>query len=348
MTPTADSLQGFRNRIINGGMVIDQRNAGASVATDNTLPVDRFRQNMVGGGVLTSNRSTTAPTGFTNSVLVTVSTADASIAAGDYYNFNQRIEGVNVADLGFGSASAKTVTLSFWVRSSLTGTFAGCLANGAANRSYTFTYDISSADTWEQKTITVVGDTSGTWLTDTGIGLRVVFDLGGGSDSQGTAGSWQSGFKSATSGSVKPISTLNATWYITGVQLEVGSVATPFERRDYGRELNLCKRYFQTFIKGTGDCFGIGFYYDASTWHQPVRFEQEMRATPTLTVVTGTDYYKVEKAGGNDTFNSYLLARENEWGGLLYNNSQVSGTGGQAWEAVTNNAAAYIGFSAEL
>jgi len=282
MTPTADSLQGFRNRIINGDMRIDQRNAGASVATDNTLPVDRFRQNMVGGGVLTSNRSTTAPTGFTNSVLVTVSTADASIAAGDYYNFNQRIEGVNVADLGFGSASAKTVTLSFWVRSSLTGTFAGCLANGAANRSYTFTYDISSADTWEQKTITVVGDTSGTWLTDTGIGLRVVFDLGGGSDSQGTAGSWQSGFKSATSGAVKPISTLNATWFITGVQLEVGTVATPFERRPFGMELALCQRYCYV-----GELVTVGNCDSAGNPSVSAQLPVPPRATPTLISYSG-------------------------------------------------------------
>jgi hypothetical protein len=229
-------------------MRIDQRNAGASVAADVTFPVDRFRQNMVGGGVLTSNRSITAPTGFTNSVLVTVSTADASIAAGDYYNFNQQIEGFNVADFGFGSASAQTVTLSFWVQSSITGTFAGSLANSAANRSYIFTYAISSANTWEQKTVTIAGDTSGTWLTDNGIGIRVVFDLGSGSDSQGTAGSWQSGFKSATSGAVKPISTLNATWRITGVQLEKGSTATSFDYRPYGAEEMLCKRYFQYAI----------------------------------------------------------------------------------------------------
>jgi hypothetical protein len=280
---------GFRNRILNGGMVIDQRNAGASVAADGTFPVDRFRQNMVGGGVLTSNRSTTAPTGFTNSVLITVSTADASIAAGDYYNFNQQVEGFNVADFGFGSASAQTVTLSFWVRSSLTGTFAGCLANSAANRSYTFTYAISSANTWEQKTVTIAGDTSGTWLTDNGIGIRVVFDLGSGSDSQGTAGSWQSGFKSATSGAVKPISTLNATFYITGVQLEAGSVATPFERRDYGRELAMCQRYYEksydlATTAGTVSSSGAEiFRASANNPYQTIIYKVTKRATPTVT-----------------------------------------------------------------
>ena len=305
--PTLSNMAG-RNRIINGDMRIDQRNAGASVSTDNTFPVDRFRQSMVGGGVLTSNRSTTAPTGFTNSVLVTVSTADASIAAGDYYNFSQQIEGVNVADLGFGSASAKTVTLSFWVRSSLTGTFAGCLANGAANRSYTFTFDISSADTWEQKTITVVGDTSGTWLTDTGIGLRVVFDIGSGSDFQGTAGSWQSGFKSATAGAVKPISTLNATWYITGVQLEAGSVATPFEHRQYGQELALCQRYLPAWnFTGTNQPSALGLAYSTTASVMNLIHPVQTRVPPTGISVTGSFNSYTNVGGNSGNFSSITL-----------------------------------------
>jgi hypothetical protein len=301
-----NSYYNFKNRIINGAMVIDQRNAGASVAADGTFPVDRFRQNMVGGGVLTSNRSTTAPTGFTNSVLVTVSTADASIAAGDYYNFNQQIEGVNVADFGFGSASAQTVTLSFWVQSSITGTFAGSLANSAANRSYIFTYAISSANTWEQKTVTIAGDTSGTWLTDNGIGIRVVFDLGSGSDSQGTAGSWQSGFKSATSGAVKPISTLNATWRITGVQLEKGTQATSFDYRAYGTELALCMRYYQS----APDESIVVRTAELSSWLFPV----VMRASPTVTYVgnTGTG------AGASATSHGFYQSG---------NNSNNSGVG---------------------
>jgi len=194
MTPTADSLQGFRNRIINGDMRIDQRNAGAAVTINSaavTYSVDRWAGYGQGSaGVFTLQQSTTVPTGFINSLKVTVTTADASIAASDFYTLQQRIEGFNVADLGWGTANAKTVTLSFWVRSSLTGTFSGALVGAAFARSYPFTYSISAANTWEQKTVTVAGDTSGSWVTNNGTGLVVYFDLGSGSDYEGTVNAW--------------------------------------------------------------------------------------------------------------------------------------------------------------
>jgi len=250
MTPTADSLQGFRNRIINGDMRIDQRNAGAAVTINSaavTYSVDRWAGYGQGSaGVFTLQQSTTVPTGFINSLKVTVTTADASIAASDFYTLQQRIEGFNVADLGWGTANAKTVTLSFWVRSSLTGTFSGALVGAAFARSYPFTYSISAANTWEQKTVTVAGDTSGSWVTNNGTGLVVYFDLGSGSDYEGTVNAWNGALDVRVASSVRVISTLSADWYVTGVQLEVGSVATPFERRDYGRELAMCQRYFET------------------------------------------------------------------------------------------------------
>jgi hypothetical protein len=277
-------LAGTRNRIINGDMRIDERNNGASVTANEALPVDRWKQNTSGGGVLTSNRSTVAPTGFVNSLLATVSTADASIAAGDFYNLNQRIEGFNVDDFGFGTANAQAVTLSFWARSSATGTFAGCLGNSAANRSYTFTYGISTANTWEYKTVTIPGDTSGTWLVDNGIGIRVAFDLGSGSDFQGTAGAWQSGFKLATAAAVKLISTLNATFYITGVQLEPGTVATPFERRSYGQELALCERYYQL-----GKAVIIGFGSVGGYVGSPQNYRTTMRTAAPVTLGTPSE-----------------------------------------------------------
>ena len=238
----------YKNRIINGNMVIDQRNAGASVTPANgAYTIDRWRTETSGGGVYTVQQSTTAPTGFTNSMLITVTTADSSIAATDYYDVEQFIEGFNVADLAWGTANAKTVTLSFWVRSSVTGTFAGSLLNSAANRAYVFTYTISSANTFEYKTVTIAGDTSGTWLTNNGRGIGVYFDLGNGSTYQATAGSWGSAYAVGTSSSVKLISTLNATWYLTGVQLEIGTQATTFTTAggSYGAELALCQRYYQ-------------------------------------------------------------------------------------------------------
>lgn len=246
-----------RNRIINGDMRIDQRNAGASVTATNSVryTVDRFAcfaGAPSGAGVFTAQQVSDAPAGFTRSLKATVTTADTTASADSQYFFAQYIEGNNIADLGFGSASASSITLSFWVKSSLTGTFAGGINNSAANRSYVFTYTINSANTWEYKTITIPGDTTGTWLTDTGIGFRVNFSLGSGSTFQASAGSWVAAYDYATSSSVRVIGTLNATFQITGVQLEKGSTATSFDVRPYGTELQLCQRYFETsYSQGT-------------------------------------------------------------------------------------------------
>jgi len=221
-------------------------------------PVDRFLANATASnGVYTAQRSTTVPNGFSNALAITVTTPSTP-SASHQYSFDQRIEGFNIADLGFGTASASSVTLSFWVRSSLTGTFAGGVSNNAGDRSYVFTYTVNSANTYEYKTVTIPGDTTGTWLTNNGIGFRVIFDLGAGSSFQATANSWVGSYAYATSGSVKTISTSGATFYITGVQLEAGTVATPFERRDYGRELIMCQRYFQKTYGISGDYVTIG------------------------------------------------------------------------------------------
>jgi hypothetical protein len=298
MTPTAQSLQGFRNRIINGNMVIDQRNAGASisVSTDTGIySVDRFKVAANGGGVFSAQRSTTVPVGFTNSLLITVTTADASIAAGDYYQVQQRIEGFNVADFGLGTASAINFTVSFWVRSSLTGTFGGSLYNSAANRSYPFTYVVSAANTWEQKTFTVAGDTSGTWTTDNTAGLTLNFSLGAGSTyTDSAAGSWVGSLEFGASGQINPIATNGATFYITGVQLEAGSVATPFERRDYGRELIMCQRYCQNIRSAEGNGsylrYGYGEYTAATNLSLNINLFATMRITPALTTAAAGQY----------------------------------------------------------
>jgi len=258
--PTASNMAG-RNRIINGDMRIDQRNAGASVTPASAAyTLDRWWHQLSQASKLSVQRSAVAPAGFTNSALIT-SLSAYSVGASDYFNILQNVEGFNVADLGWGTAEAQAITISFRVRSSLTGTFGGGVLNSDQARAYPFSYTISAANTWETKTITVPGDTTGTWLTDNGTGLRLSFGLGVGSSFSSAAGSWAAGVYLSATGATSVVGTSGATFYITGVQLEVGSVATPFEHRQYGQELALCQRYLPAFRPtsaneplGTGYC----------------------------------------------------------------------------------------------
>jgi hypothetical protein len=270
---------GFKNRIINGAMVIDQRNAGAaSTSSISGYFLDRWHVTQSTTGKLIAQQnagSVTPPTGFINYLGVTSQSA-YSIAAGDYYRIYQPIEGLNMADLAWGTASAATVTLSFWVRSSLTGTFGGALQNNANNRSYPFSYSISSANTWEQKTITIVGDTSGTWLTTNGVGMYVFFGLGVGSTYNGTAGSWAGANYMSATGATSVVGTNGATFYITGVQLEKGSTATSFDYRPYGTEFVLCQRYYQVVNTGSGSA------NSTTTPILTVPFLVTMRTAPTM------------------------------------------------------------------
>jgi hypothetical protein len=241
-------LAGARNRIINGDMRIDQRNNGAVVtlAVADAYTIDRWNTQEDTDGGMTAQRSTTAPAGFIYSLLFTTTTADTSLGATQSAWFRQHVEGFNVDDLAWGTANAKTITLSFWVRSSLTGTFGGSATNSAVNRSYPFTFTISSANTFEYKTITIPGDTTGTWLADTGRGITIFWGLGVGSTYSGTAATWAGAAYYSATGATSVVGTNGATFYITGVQLEPGTVATPFERRSYGQELALCQRYYST------------------------------------------------------------------------------------------------------
>ena len=284
-TGTTSGYYGFKNRIINGGMVIDQRNAGAAVTTSGAFTVDRFNiANVVSTSTFSSQQSTTAPSGYTNSFYFTVTAADSTLDATDRTYISQSVEGYNVADLNWGSANAKTVTLSFQVRSSLTGTFGGSLRNGAGDRSYPYTYSIPVANTWTTISVTIAGDTSGTWLTTNGVGVTVYFSLGMGSTLSGTAGAWATGnFLSAT-GAVSLTQTNGATFYITGVQLEKGSVATSFDYRPYSTELSLCQRYYQgdilTAVGGGATPLAINRQFYCA-----VNFPVPFRATPTMTII---------------------------------------------------------------
>jgi hypothetical protein len=340
-----DDLYGFRNRIINGDMRIDQRNAGAAVTVNDSdnlrFPVDRTAGiGAPSAGVFTLQQSAVVPAGFNNSIVATVTTASTPSGT-QVYNILQNIEGFNVADLGFGTANAQTVTLSFWVRSSLTGTFGGALRNSAVNRSYPFSYTISAANTWEQKSITVPGDTTGTWLTNNLIGIRLNFSLGGGADRLGTAGAWNSNNNTGATGQTNLIVTSGATFYITGVQLEKGTVATPFERRPFGMELALCQRYYEKSYNidvapGTVSDVGrvIARNVTADTFGFPsvkVDFKVTKRATPTIVRYSTNDgasgnIYLTSPAGNSTSnmvndismsgFNFYTVSNITNLGGL--------------------------------
>ena len=304
---TQAQYTGFKNRIINGGMRIDQRNAGASVTSPASgYTLDRWNCNNDASGKYSIQQnagSVTPPAGFTNYLGIT-SLSSYSVPAGEVYGIQQKIEGFNFADLAWGTANAQTVTFSFWVRSSITGTHSGSFYNAAYARGYAFTFTVSSANTWEYKTVTVAGDTSGTWPTTNGAGVIVNFNLGTGTTNSRTAGSWGAGCTAAT-GSVSIVGTNGATFYVTGVQLEKGSTATSFDYRDYGRELALCQRYYEkSFVIDTAPANGvysmgyIGYVCFADQWvfaAPTILFKVTKRATPTIAFFWHINQYMADQ-----------------------------------------------------
>jgi hypothetical protein len=282
-TPTESNMAG-RNRIINGDMRISQRNAGASsLAANSTYYLDRWvfyssQNNKFNIGQ--NLGSVTPPAGFKNYLGMNVASS-VSVAAGDYFSLAQKIEGFNVVDLDWGTANAKPVTLSFQVYSSLTGTFGAVFRNSSNNRAYPFTYTISSANTWTTISVTVAGETTGTWNTNSSSGIEIWWNLGAGSTFSTTAGAWAAGNFTAPTGATSVVGTSGATFYITGVQLEAGSVATPFERRLYGQELALCQRYYE---KGKGDARGAT--NGSNQVGNEINFRVTKRASATIAITT--------------------------------------------------------------
>lgn len=285
--PDVNNYPPFRNLIINGDMSIDQRNGGASqtIASANTYYIDRFLAREVTDGALTIDQDTTSPDDFTHSMKITTTTADASLSSTQRAYVVQKIEGHNISKLAFGTSSAKTITISFYVRSSLTGTFSGSILNEGENRSYVFEYTINSADTWERKTITIAGDTSGTWNTDNTVGMLIYFSMGMGSTYSGSAGAWSGNQLFASTGSTNLVSTLNATWFMTGLQIEQGDSATPFEFLPFDVNLRRCRRYYFQPEFGT-EHFLNTIDSDNTYRRTNIVHPNSMRASPTGTVTT--------------------------------------------------------------
>jgi len=351
-TPTLSNMAG-RNRIINGDMRIDQRNAGAAVSVTTATSgyfLDRwFYYNGSGTGNFNVQQSSNAPAGFVNSTLFTVTAPDSSLSSGDYYLISQKIEGTNVSDLAWGTVNAKTITLSFWVKSSVAGTFGGVVRNDANNRFYPFSYSISNTDTWEYKTVTIAGDTTGTWLTTTEKGLEVIFSLG--TDAVQSADSWTASVALSATGETNLMATNGATFYITGVQLEVGSVATPFENVDYSEMLSRCQRYYYRWVATASTVpIGVGYAYSTGSTLILVPFPVPMRGRPASLETTGTaSDYRIVRAGPTVVTCSSTPSYSNS--SLVNGQVLASAPGLTAGEGLllhSNATGAFLGWSAEL
>jgi hypothetical protein len=346
-------VTGFKNRIINGAMVIDQRNAGAATAnTINDYTLDRWAvfQSVTGKIIAQQNAgSVTPPVGFSNYLGITSQSA-YSVLSSDYYNITQSIEGFNTADLNWGTANAKTITISFWVRSSLTGTFGGTVQNSDNSRSYPFSYTISVANTWEQKSVTVAGDTSGTWVGATnGIGIKIRFSLGAGSTFSGTANTWASATYSQPTGSTSVVGVSGATWYATGIQLEVGSTATSFDYRSIGTELMLCQRYYVQYGgTSTNEHLPMVAQVQGTTnANTSFQLPVQMRTTPSIT--QASTWQANVLGGSSQNISSFAISDSTPLVARLDITLAGSlGSAGQCARMLSTSTAARLNFSAEL
>ena len=340
-----------RNLIQNGNFVVAQRGTSFSNVTSSQFCLDRFSVDVGGGGAFNVTQDTSAPEGFEKSLKIEVNTADSSIGAGDSYRVTQAIEGQNTAQVELGASTAKAMALSFYVKSSVTGTYGVGLANNAETENFVAEYTISSANTWEKKTINIPVRTSGTWLTDNSVGIGVRWDLGSGTDYNGTAGQWQTTSAKVyrTSSCVNLIATGSATWFLTGVQLEVGQNPTSFEHEPFATTLHKCSRYYQQVTTGENNGpIALATAYSSSQVSIPIPLRPEMRATPTVDVESGSNYYRFTANANNTNFDDVAKDIATRQAILLFKGSLSGMTGGEAGFFFTKSTSARLAFSAEL
>ena len=348
------NFHGNRNVVINGAMQVAQRGTStAGITTFGYYTADRWLAYVTTIGTWTQSVENDAPTGsgFRKSLKMLCTTADASPAANDFLSVEQRFEGQNLQQFLKGTSSAKQFALSFWVKSNVTGTYIAEIADADNSRAVSTSYTISASDTWEKKTIIFPADTTGALDNDNALSLLLRFTLGVGSTySSGTLQTTWASFVSANRyvGQTNLASATNNYWQITGVQLEAGAVATPFEFEDYGVTLAKCQRYYFLMVSGAGKSFGVGAMITAAEMQTDVRFPVSMRTAPSLVATSGTNYYDFSRNSGDDVFNSITIVQATETGSGMYNNTEVSGTAGHAGRLITNSASSSIAFSAEL
>ena len=355
---------GRRNLIINGAMQVAQRGTSATGVTNNGshFIIDRFKTVINNAYTNTVEQSTDVPSGygFVYSLKQTFTTAVSSPSSGDYNVLDQNLEKQNIYSTENGTSSAKSITLSFWVKSSVTGTFAVTLQNyGSARRSNVLSYTISSANTWEKKIIVTTADTSANTSSANGAGLGIRFALGAGSGyeaSNATTG-WQTADYFGFTGATYPAATTNATWQVTGVQLEVGDTATDFEHRSEGEELALCQRYCYQHMEANGGTSGgnstedivcTASCYNSTTAYGIIQMPVTMRVAPTLESHGGTNYWKFYNNGGVGLFNTFAMINATRTSVQIYNNQHIGITAGQSGNFQGGNTGNYIRLIAEL
>jgi hypothetical protein len=348
---SSSGLYGFKNRLINSAMVIDQRNAGAAVTTSGSYAVDRWFFNNASDATLSVQQSTDVPSGsgFKYSLKMTATAGDATIGASQYCNLQHRVEGFNFADMGFGASGASSVTLSFWVKATVAGNYSVALYNGAENRINPQQFSVSASNTWEQKTITYAGDTSGTWLTTNGTGAQVTFYPALGSNFLGSAG-WNAGGTFGVTGQSNAIASNSNIFAITGVQLEKGSTATSFDYRPFGTEFVLCQRYYETtyaygVVAGTVNADAVmrlgGTFNFGGTIYNYIPLKVNKRASPTIT------FYNIS-TGASGFFDGFTAAVANTQVAVTNNNSTSSNIN-ISWTNITQNfVQGHITVSSEL
>jgi hypothetical protein len=344
---------GARNLVYNGAMQVAQRGTSATgITSGDYRTADRWSTDLFTLGTWTESIENDAPTGsgFRKSLKLTCTTADAAPAAGDIFNLRHALEGQDVQVVKKGTSSAEQLTASFWVKSNVTGTYTMILFDFDNTRQVAASYSISSSGTWEKKTITFPADTTGAFDNDNGPSLGVFFCLGAGSDF--TSGTLQATWASYTAanravGQTNLAAATNNYWQVTGVQLEIGDTATPFEHKPYGEELSRCYRYYWEQAGGNSVPFGVGAMYSSTQVYTNVTFPREMRTAPTLVTTTGSGYYRFSRTGAGaslDFVAADVVASRSAW---LYNDA-TSATSGVAGIFRTNNASALIAWSAEL
>ena len=343
-----------RNKIINGGMVCSQRGSSFAAA-NNMYTLDRFKIQGSHDGAVTISQSTTSPDGFSKSFKVDVTTADTSIASGQYIQINTRPEAQDLQDLAYGTSAAKTITVSFYVRSNVTGTYTFAIQQADnSSKQVSQTYTINSADTWERKTFTFAGDTSGVINDDNGTGFQINWNLAIGS--QYTSGTSRSVWTAYADGdfaaghTANILSSTSNEFYITGVQLEIGSVATDFEHRSFAQELLLCRRYAVVWKSKNKvrDYIIPAKVEDSDDANTAYETSVQMRSTPSI-VISSADHIKLNYTGGNQNgpVNFSTRTYDDQYENRLFINmdlnSAVLTSGDMVFLAFTNSTATGTG-----